>query len=387
MDVAEPGIRVAAVQPPVGRLRLEAGVERRDRPGRRIREAHRFRTRPAGAQPHLGGASPARRAFVEVEPGVSGTLATVVAVRDQHDDVLLARAEVGERVRRDARRELVERDPVGSAFGVHPPGKAPQQTPARLLGVASGGIGEHGEAAAAEHPAHRRARRRSGRQARAHGRIGTGAGGRPLVRRRAERQETGQPPVDEGFAVVRFEPARDRADHLPRRLETGLVAQGVVHGGRGVQQDPDPRPGGGADEAEGVPAALRRRRGVGRGPAPGAGDDPGARVGSGAGTGWRRREPETQETDAGRENGTPAPAQGCGFHGFLLPERGGGLIGNPDRRRRSCAGPSCAGRRRSRHRPGRPGARDAGPAGASSPAGSPRAGLPGGRAADGALRR
>ena len=158
VDVSQPGIRVTTVEGEKSRPRLEPGIPRGERRPGRVPDQDCLGARLTGAEPDRIRRALPRRAGVEIEPGVEHAFAGVEAVGDQDDHVLLSGLEIRHGARRDVDRELVERDPVGSAIGVGDPGEFPEQGAPPRLGVASGQIAQNADAATAN-----RRRRRSSR--------------------------------------------------------------------------------------------------------------------------------------------------------------------------------------------------------------------------------
>ena len=265
VDVADPRVRVPVVQGVEGRLGLEPGVHAGEfvPPG----AARGVGLRGPVAPPERGapGGEPLRRRGEGVAPVPVVAFAGVHPVREQQDDVLLARFEVGDRLVADVRRELAQADAVRGDVGVRGGRELREGLGAGGGGVAAGGRGPERHAGAGGVAPDRGAGRRPRREADPAG--GVGAGG--LHRRLrgpvpAVRPEGGDAPVDERLAGLGHQGADGVFQRLPRHGVAGAAADADLHRGRGVEQDPDAGPGVAPDQAQRVPSALDRQRGVGR---------------------------------------------------------------------------------------------------------------------------
>ena len=370
VDIPQAGVRIAAVEGQIRRLRLEARIPADVRLTGRLVVNQRVRTRVARAEPDPAPRSSPGGAVVEIEPGVVDAFAGVEAVRDQDDHVLLARLEVRRRLPRDVARELVEGDPVRGPIGVDAVREFPEQGGPPHLRVAPRRVAEDPHAPAAD-PGHRDSRRAAG-EPRAHGRVRTDRSAGAAVLRKLELPESRESPVHEGVARCRLQIPDHRPDHVLGDREPASAPHPDGHGLRGVEQDPHPGAHGGAHDPEGIPAFVQGALDSGR---PGSRQDA-RRRGGGERQPQRQREPPPCARPTARSVHGVSP-----FINALVA-----LTAPPGGPRWGGAGsPRSSGRRCSRRRPVPP-PTAAERAAASSRAGSPRAGLPAPGAADGALR-
>ena len=254
VDVSQTGVRIAAIEGQVGRVRLETRIPGGERgPGRSFAHDH-VRTGVARAERHSIPLRAPEGARIEVEPGVVDAFAGVEAVRDQHDHVLLARLQVRRGVLPDVDGELVESDPVRGAIGVDRSGKSLQQGRPSRLRVTPRGMAEKPDAPAPD-PGHRDPRR-SERESGALGGVLTDRPTGAAVLRSLEAPEGREAPMHEGFTRGRLQIADHRPDHVLGGREPASAPHPDPHGLRGVEQDPDPRADGGAHDPERVPAFV-----------------------------------------------------------------------------------------------------------------------------------